>query len=147
MNYQDLTQSKKFRGIVTGFSIAVIVLLIFQIGVMFGYRKAHFSARLGDNYFRAFDSRPSGFPFGMMGSDLPGGHGAVGKIVSITLPTFILASSDNVEKIILVKNDTIIRHFRETLATSNLALNDSVVVLGTPNDQGEIEAQLIRIIK
>jgi hypothetical protein len=147
MNYKDSTQSKKFRGIVIGFGIATFTLLVFRAGIVVGYRKAHFSARLGDNYSRAFGNRPTDFPFGMMASDLPGGHGTVGKIVGITLPTFVVASPDNVEKIVLIKADTIIRRWRDTIASSSLIINDSVVVLGTPNDQGEIEARLIRTIK
>ena len=134
MGFKDLTKSNKLRGFVIGFAAAAFILLIFRAGVAVGYRKALFSARLGNNYYR---------PFG----DLPGGHGAIGKIVSITWPTLVLAGPDNVEKIILLKDDTIIRRFRETVATSSLALNDSVVVLGAPNDQGEIEARLIRIMK
>jgi len=131
-----------FKKLTIGFGIAVIVLLIFQAGVIVGYHKGRFSARFGDNYYHTFGGRYPDF----LPKMTPSGHGAVGKIVSVTWPTFILAGSDNIEKIILIKSDTIIRQFRDTVASSSLTVNDSVVVLGTPNNQGEIEARLIRII-
>ena len=101
--YKDLkefAQSKSFRGVLVGLGIAITVLLIFEAGVAVGYRKAAFAYKFGDNYYRAFDERGPRAPFmvGLRGG-LPDAHGAVGAIVSLTLPTFVVGGSDNIENI------------------------------------------------
>ncbi len=50
------------------------------------------------------------------------------------------------EKIILVKDDTEIRELRNALKIDDLKINDYVVVIGEPNDSGQIEAKFIRIM-
>lgn len=141
---KDLSQSKTVRGIIIGIFIVVIFLMVFQAGVFVGYRKATFSDHLGNNYYRAFNSR--GNFAGLPPSDFPGGHGAVGKIVRINLPTIIVTGPDNVEKIVLIKDNTEIKRFRGKVSVTDLKVDDLAIILGTPNDQGQIEAKLIRLL-
>lgn len=126
-----------------------LVLLIFQAGVMVGYRQASFSYRWGDNYGRMFFGgfhpmmgAPAGF-----GQEYPiNGHGAVGRIIKISGSTMVVADRDNTEKVILLNNQTIVRSFRESIKSEQLKVDDSVMVIGTPNDQSQIVAKLIRLI-
>lgn len=129
-----------------GVGLALIVLLIFQAGMFVGYRKAAFSYRFGDNYYRAFGEhgpRPFQIPLqeGFIES-----HGAVGKIVTINLPTFVMVGPDEIEKVILIGDDTQIRHFDTTISASDLKVDDFTVVLGSPNENSQIEAKLIRVL-
>lgn len=147
--YEDLKEfakSQTFRGIIIGVLVVVVALLIFQAGTFVGYRKAAFSYHFGDNYYRAFGDRgPKPFNIPLRGG-LVGAHGTVGKVVSIDLPTFVVADRGNVEKIVLINNDTVIRHFDGTITPDNLKVDDFTVVLGSPNDNSQIEATLIRVL-
>lgn len=58
----------------------------------------------------------------------------------------IIKDRDGTEKIILVTDKTEIRKFRETVKLSDLKIDDYVVVIGEPNDAGQVEAKLIRIM-
>jgi|SRR3989344_4521504 len=146
MHYKELLQSKVPKKILYGIGIAVIALVIFQAGVFVGYHKAAFSYRWGDNYYRTF-----GEPQKRFGREFPRGgfsdaHGATGKIIKIDLPTFVVQGQDNIEKIVVIKNDTAIRRSRNAAQQTDLKIDDFVVVIGSPNDQGQIEAKLIRLM-
>ena len=142
MSFKDFFGSKKISYALAGLFALIVALLIFQAGMFVGYRKAKFSYRMGDNFHRTFGERKGGFVRG----DFPGGHGTIGKIIKIDLPTLIIEDRDNVEKIIIIKDDTAVRRFRESVKSSDLKTDDYVVVIGTPNDSGQIEARLIRIV-
>ncbi len=144
-------------GIIKFLIILIIIFTVFQAGIFVGYHKARFYGSIEGNYYNSFnENRGRG---GMMGrqpvfgnmmqdANLPGGHGAVGKIVSINLPNIIVASTDNVEKTISISSDTLIRQFRNTLNTQDLKIGDYIIVLGeaSSTDNGTINARLIRLI-
>ncbi|OGG66271.1 hypothetical protein A3I99_00235 [Candidatus Kaiserbacteria bacterium RIFCSPLOWO2_02_FULL_45_11b] len=151
--YQDLitfTKSKSFQGILIGIVISIVALGIFQTGVMVGEHKARFSHHFGDNFERNFidANRPGAMPFAEEMGDmrLPVGHGSAGEVVSVTLPTFVVAGPDNVEKTIRVSDETLFREFREELSSEDIVIGSFVVVLGSPNEGGEIEATLVRFL-
>lgn len=147
-NFKELFQSKKFTKTLCGVGVVVAVLFVFQAGVFVGYKKASFSHRWGDNYHRAFGERKhKGFFYkSAFQKDFSVAHGSVGKIISISLPSITIEDSDNTEKIALISDKTIIRRFRETINPTDLRTNDFAVVIGSPDDQGRIEARLIRIM-
>ena len=101
MDFRDIHKSQKVRGILIGIGVAILVLVIFQAGMVAGYHKARFGARFGDNFERNFVG-PKGrnFEDRLPGPGMPGGHGAVGEIVSISLPQIVVAGPDNLEKMI-----------------------------------------------
>ncbi|MFA6315227.1 MAG: hypothetical protein WC648_02565 [Candidatus Paceibacterota bacterium] len=147
MDYRDIHKSKTVRGILIGLGVAVLILVIFQAGMVAGYHKASFSARFGDNFERNFiDPREGDFGGKFPGPGMPGGHGAVGEIVSIILPRVVVAGPDNLEKTVLVGTSTIVREFRDEITADRLKVGDFVVVLGNPNDKGEVDAKLIRLM-
>jgi hypothetical protein len=148
MNIKEYIQSKVFKGILTGIFIAIIALVIFQAGVAVGNRKASFAHRFGDNFERNFrDPRGGGFmKMGFPGgADKPSGHGAAGEIVSIALPLVVVAGPDNLEKVVVVTDTTQVRKFQENIEVNELAVGDFIVVLGTPNNEGQVDAKLIRL--
>lgn len=148
MNYKNIHQSKIVRGILIGIAIMVVALIIFQAGQVTGYRKARFAGNFGSNFERNFvgpkgGNMMVGGGFGMM---TPSGHGAVGEILSISLPQIIVLGEDNLEKVVIVAEYTDVHQFRENLSVSDLKIGDRVVILGNPNENGQIEAKLIRIM-
>lgn len=147
MNLRDLHPSKKVRMVIIGLGLAVLALLIFQAGVVVGYHKAGFVSRFSDNFERNFIG-PLGGGFGGIfpGPGMPGGHGAVGEILSISLPQIVVAGPDNLEKTVLISTSTIVREFQNEITTDKLKIGDFVVVLGNPNEAGQVDAKLIRIM-
>jgi len=58
----------------------------------------------------------------------------------------IIRGGDNVEKAVLIEKDTVIRHFMETIKSSELKVDDFIVIIGEPDEEGRIEAKFIRIM-
>lgn len=132
------------KRVMIGLGVLAAVLFIFRAGMMVGYRQAKFGGRLGDNYYRAFGEG------GRFDRELPGGfpnaHGVAGKIVGIALPTFVVADRDGVEKIVLVTDDTVVRRFRDEIEPEDMRADEFAVIIGSPNEEAQIEAKLIRIM-
>ncbi len=141
---KDFLHSRVFKIVVFGIVGLIVLLFVFQAGMLVGFRRAGFSRGLGDNYYRVFGR---GEPMPMM---RPNGfteaYGATGKIISVNLPTIVVENRDNVEKTILIKDDTIIREFRNDLKPADLKVNDFITVVGSPNSQSQIEAKLVRVM-
>lgn len=148
MDYKKITDSKILKRILYGLGIAVIALLIFQAGAVIGYRKADFYSRWGENYHRNFGGPPGGFVRGMGISPaaLPNSHGTFGQVIKIEPSGFAVESSEGVEKTVIAKDDFLIRRFRDNIGLNDLKAGDFVVVIGDPNNQGQIEAKLIRVL-
>ena len=145
MDFKNTHQSKTIRGIIIGIGITVLILCILFVGMNIGEHRARFAGQFGDNFERNF-MRPRGGMMGPLNETLPGGHGAVGEIISINLPQIIINGPDNLEKIILISASTTIRQFQENIQDANLKVGDFVTVIGNPNESGQVEAKLIRIM-
>lgn len=146
MNYKDFVQSKAFRNAVVIVGMVVVALFIFQAGVFVGYHKAAFSYREGANYYEAFGEGHT-----MMFGNIPAGNfsednGTVGKIITVSLPTFIVADNGGVEKTVNITDDTLVRSGRNTVSSSKLRIGDYVAVLGSPNGNAQIQATFIRLL-
>ncbi len=130
-------------------------LISFRIGVHVGFRKANFANNWGNNYYkRTFGEpkKPRGFEpfFGKMGgirSDVFTNSGSVsGEVVSLTDKTLVVMGQDGIEKNIILEKITRIKKFRDNVGIEEIKTGDSVVVFGSPNTDGEIIANLVRII-
>jgi len=146
--YEDIKkvfESKVAFRILIGIGILIIALLIFSAGIIIGFHKASFERAWEENYEQNFGPRPNGPIFGQ--GNFPNAHGAIGKILKIELPTIIVQDNkDNTEKVILLKADTQIEKTNTAIAGQDLKIDDFVVVIGTPNPQGQIEAKFIRVM-
>jgi hypothetical protein len=122
----------------------IVLILIFSAGVSVGFHKASFGRAWEENYERNFGMMP-GRP--VLGKDnFPNAHGAIGKIIKIELPTIIVQDKDNTEKVVLMKDDTKIQRMMQELSVNDLTVDDFVVIIGSPNNQGQIEAKFIRVM-
>ncbi|MFA7252650.1 MAG: hypothetical protein WC027_02230 [Candidatus Paceibacterota bacterium] len=129
------------KGFIIGLVTFLVLVIVFQAGVFVGFRKADFSQRLGENYGRIFGD-DKGMPF----DNMPGGHGAVGKVIKVSSTTIAVAEPNNIEKVILFGEDTSVRKARAEIKISDILVGDFVSVIGEANDRGEIEAKLVRIL-
>ena len=139
--------SRPFMAILTGLIVLLVIIAIFETGVFFGLHEARHSYRWGENYAQNFGGPRGGF-FGSVSapSDMPGGHGAFGQISNVSLPTFVITDPAHPEERIRVASSTVIRNGAGTTDASALSTGTYVVVLGTPDENGVIDAALIRIM-
>ena len=77
-------------------------------------------------------------------------HGAVGKVLQIEGTTITLQSRDGTSHTILTDSQT---RFERGIAKAtkltlrDLKIGDQVIIVGTPNAQGQIKAKLIRVLQ
>lgn len=142
-------QSKTFKGVLYGIACVIVLLLTFQAGVMVGYRRADFSYRWAENYSGNFFPHPrNDFMRQMDNRDFIKGQGALGLIIKIDNNVLVVKSEqrDVPEQAVLMKNDTVIERGFDILKSSDLKVGDHVVVIGSPNDAGQVEAKIIRVL-
>ena len=146
MSFKDLSQSKTFQGILIGLLIFSVLAIVFQICVGFGHRQARFAGQFMNNFEDNFFGPRRGQLDGFEKGRLPSGHGAIGEIVGINLPQIIVSGPDALEKTIVINQTTTIRKFQDNIDQSKLSIGDFVVILGNPNESGQIDAKFIRIM-
>jgi hypothetical protein len=144
--FKNIVSSKKARLAVGIIGAVVLALLIFHAGVVFGSHRNSFGSPSG----RSGMSRGFRPPFLPSGFELPHGfipnrHGAVGAITAITLPTLTMETREGMSKTIMVSTSTMIRNMGG-VDTKTLSVGDKIIVLGGPDNQGRIDAKLIRIL-
>ncbi len=149
MNFKEFFESKTFKVITWTVAGLIVLLLAFWVGVAVGYKKAMFSYSWGENYHRNFGGPRGGF-VSFSGEDenrdFINPHGAFGQIVKIEGNNFFVSGQDNAEKVVVVSGGTKILRFRDEIKPSDLKIDDYVVVIGQPNEQGQIEAKIIRVM-
>src|SRR4030042_6188356 len=138
------------KWIIVGVAGFIVVALIFGVGMCVGGMKAKFSYRWAESYHENFAGPRGGFlgdwrqlpPFS---GDFIESHGAFGEIIQINDSDFVIKGQSDLEKIIVIKEDTILEKGRMAIKKDDLKVSDQVVIIGSPNEQGQIEAKLIRI--
>ncbi len=146
MDIKQIIKSKPY--LVAAFAVAIIaiIVLIFGAGMYVGFHKARFSYQWGENYHKNFGGPRGGFLRDFGGKDLIDANGVAGQIIKIDKSTIVVRGRDNVEKLITIKDDAVIKRFNETVKLSELKINDFIVVIGEPNNSGQIEAKFVRVM-
>ena len=124
-------------------------ILIFGAGVKVGGLKARYAYRWADNYHKNFAGPGRGFMMddwrNFTKEDFMEGHGVFGEIIELNGQNLIIKGAKDTENIIIINQDTVLKKRRDTVAKDALKIGDKVVIIGSPNEQGQIEAKLIRI--
>ncbi|MFH1145831.1 MAG: hypothetical protein V1707_02610 [bacterium] len=146
MNINEILQSQAFKITLWAIGVLAVFLVVFGAGMTVGYQKARFSYRWGENYHRNFGGPKEGFFSEIGNKEFIESHGVFGQIIKIDGGILVVKGKDEVEKIVAVKDMTAIKRLRETVKIANLKVNDYLVVIGDPNEQGQIEAKFIRVM-
>jgi hypothetical protein len=139
------------KWIIVGLISIIVLVLVFGLGVLVGEKKAKFSYLWAENYHRMFAGPKAGFLGSLRMPPFPPfdefieGHGTFGEIIKIEGNNLVVKGRGNVEKVILVTEKTVIKSGREDIKFSDLKIGDMIVIIGSPNDKGQIEAKLIRV--
>lgn len=132
-------------------AVLFIALLIFDAGIAVGTRRAFEMRPRGDMMFE----RQPMFGVGGVGVPLPhgfvpGNHGAVGTITSVSLPTLDMTTRDGTTQHIRITDDTRIEGIDRPLDSDDLAVGQSIIVLATPGEMSTssetLDAHLIRVL-
>jgi hypothetical protein len=145
---KNIFESKKVTAVLVVLISLAVLLVVFRFGMVVGERKANFSGRWSENYGRFFgEPRPGFFPAPAEFGDnrFMNPHGNAGTILKIDGNTLIVKGSDNNEKTILFSTSTLIKDKDETISGDSLKVGDSLVVIGEPTPEGQIEAKFIRV--
>jgi len=162
---KNITSQKYFKTILWGIGGLIIILGTFAAGISVGLHKARYSYQWGANYERNFmgvpprgmmgsggPMGPGGFgggPGGMMGNfegrDFRNGHGMAGAVVSVNGNAIVVKDRNNNENTVNVSDKTIIKSGSNDLKITDLKADEHIVVMGTPGDNGVVNADLIRV--
>jgi len=146
MDYNKFLQSKALRAAAAAIAIFIVLLVAFRAGMSVGFHKADFSCRWGGNYSQNFAGPRPMIRGGLEGREYLDPHGIIGQIIKIDNSAIVVRGNDGMEKIILIRPDTAIERFRDNISPSDLQINDMVIAIGEPNNIGQTEARLIRIL-
>jgi len=147
-NDKKLLHLDILKSIIKWFLIVIVLLLVFGLGVFVGEKKAKFSYRWAENYHKMFAGPRAGFfgnwkmpPF----DEFIEGHGTFGEIIKIEGNNLVVKGKGDVEKVILVDEKTVVKFGFKNIKVADLKIGDTIVIIGSPNDKGQIEARLIRV--
>ncbi len=147
MEIDKFLTSKLFKGVMLGLSALVILLIGFGLGVAVGFKKSEFSYRWHENRLMTdFPGRPSGFFSQLNGRDHMDANGAIGQISKIEGAVITIKDRDNTEKSVLTDGKTIIEISGKSAKISDLKEGEMAVVIGDPDNSGQIRAGLIRVL-
>ena len=146
MDFKSIFESKKFKTAICIIAALIVFLLIFQAGIIVGFKKASFSYQWGENYYRNFAGPRKGLAGDFRGKEMMAPHGVFGIILKKENFSLVVKDIDNTEKLILINEDTIINRFRDNISQDDLKVNDKITVIGSPDNSGQIEARLIRVM-
>ena len=140
--------SRKFKWLIFALVELIIFIGVFALGLNIGFRKAGFTYSWASHYKSNFGAPQTAQlipPPPSNGYFNP--HGVFGQILSANGTTsVIIKDSDSNEKTILLSPGAVIRQDYQTILPQNLKAGEQIVVIGEPNDQGQIQAKFIRII-
>lgn len=137
--------SASFSKALTLFGFLVLIIVVFQIGVLVGFKKAKFSFSMGENYARMFEKKEEK-KMRMFADRFPTSHGSAGKIIKIGEDSFVVEDREGIEKTIVFATSTMVKKFKESVSVQEIQAGDFVVVVGSPNEDSEIVAELIRVL-
>ena len=139
-------RSRLFAGILLGVGAMFILVCAFEAGVAVGYHEATFSSHWGANYERNFGGNDMDGSIGLPDGHEPQPHGTTGQIISVAGSNIVVQNSQRQEQKIIISTNTTIRNEENTVSMSGLSVGMYVVVVGDPDNDGDIDASLIRII-
>lgn len=143
MSFKDFFKASHFNKSLAVLAAAVVLVFVFSLGVFVGHEKYRFSREWGENYYGNIMGRR-----GMMNFDRAGfnARSALGQIIKIDGDNIIIKDQANVEKTISITDKTAIIRDNQNIKITDLKVDDKIVVIGRPNNQGQIEPNLIRVL-
>jgi len=141
------SSARVLMGLLIGIIALIILLAVFNLGVLVGSRRTDSFYRWDENYARNFTMPP---PFSS--SSLPGtgrfltADGVAGTVLKVNGASLVIEDTAGIERTVIVSTTTAIRQGDSTVSVSDVEDNDQLVVIGSPDQSGQIDATFIRIL-
>ncbi len=145
MLFKELGQLSAYSKTVSVLVIVLLFLIAFATGTFVGYHRAIFGREWDDSYYGNVSRFDRVFMPFMHGDDI-NSHGAIGNITSVKLPAIMVQGPNQAEQVVVVSSSTMVRMMRSPASVGDLKSGQWVVVIGSADQNGEIQATLIRII-
>ncbi len=146
-NQDKSTYSNTLKWVAAILAELIILIGVFALGMNVGFRKAHFTDEWIKNYPANFGSQAGAYPLPLPPPDrLFNNHGVLGTILNTDGKTIIIKAADNNENTVILEPATVIRQDFTDLTAKDLKANQQIIVIGAPNEQGQIDAKFIRIL-
>ncbi len=148
MNLKEIFKANHFNKLLAVLATIVVLVFVFSLGVFVGHEKYRFSRTWGEHYYRNIMGPAGPGGFGMMDFGRPGfnARSGLGQIIKIDGNSLIIKDQANIEKTILITDKTAIIRDSQNIKITDLKVDDKIVVIGRPNNQGQIEPKLIRVL-
>jgi len=146
----DFFKSPKTKTLLYTLCGILVILVVFGMGILVGYRRAIFATRWSDDYYGNFYGPPFGGPPPLMGAALPGPfntHGVVGEVIDVESSTMSVEGQNGNEEMIFVSSGTPIREMSNAIQLMGIKDGDHVVIIGEPDDSGQVEAKFVRVFE
>lgn len=144
-----MIKSKKILHVIVVILGLALLLGTYSVGMAVGFRKAKFSFAWGENYHKNFGGPRGGFlrdaERDFSGSDFIDAHGTFGQIIKKDGDLIIVKGKDNIEISVITGDKTTINKSRKSINALDLKIDDRIIIIGDPNNQGQIEAKFIRV--
>lgn len=143
---KSFVRTPMFVTIIKILSALLVVVAVFSFGEFVGFKKAAFTFRQGEQYFRSFDGPQRGFGDEVRGRGFIGAHGTIGTVLSVSSSSIAMRERGGRETSISTSSSTAIMRFRDKVDISTITPGTEIVVIGSPGNESVIIARLIRIL-
>ncbi len=137
--------SKRIQVLLGVLILLILICFAFMIGAKAGERRSRHFCNWSENYPEMMrphgDARPMITPFRPM--PLP--NGTFGRVLSTTGTSILIEGQDRFQQSVLINSSTTIRTDQGETSSTAIQPTMEVGVFGKPNQQGQIEAYLIRL--
>ena len=141
---QDLLKLKKIRITLWVVGELVLLLVVFGLGMAVGDHRSLFASRFGENYYHNFLGMGDGFG-GRMEMGHFNTHGVAGTVIDVTSSTISVKNFRGSEESVAILPETIVSENDNTVSSTVITVGNDVIVVGQPDNQGEIRARFIRL--
>jgi hypothetical protein len=145
---QPAITSKRMQILIGILSLLIVLCFTFLLGVKVGERRARhlnnwseYAQGRGLMMPQQRGGRPMRLPFRPM----PFPNGVFGRVLSASGTTLLIEGQDHFQQNVVITTSTAIRTEQGSTSSSAIQPNQEVGVFGSPNGQGQIEANLIRL--
>lgn len=143
---QNIYNSKWFGWVLGAIGVLILLLVVFRLGMYVGERRESLDTQWGENYGRLFGEPKPGFFPGRSANPVDmNAFGNGGIVLTVDGDSLTIKGNDGNEKSILTDNSTVIREMKQDITLKDIKSGDMVVILGEPNNSGQILAKFIRV--
>jgi hypothetical protein len=144
----DFLKMPKTRTLLWTLCGIFILLIIFGLGIVVGYKRAIFASSFGENYYRNFYGDPLARPvMGVVSIGPMISHGVFGEVIDVGSGTIAVKSATGDEASIVIASNTPIREMGNAVSVEEIVVGDNVAIIGEPNSNGQVDAKFIRIFE